>query len=118
MGTKRQPGKFDCYAKLEEDEPYFVLRGNDPVGGYLVAAWVHLRAGDLEMAISCLGGGLGAMKTFCKPLLLPDNEKSREASACAMAMMDWHIQKRIKAHEAVRPEKIAGGKLHYQEHDD
>lgn len=29
MGTKNNPGKYDCYAKLEPDEPHFVLRGKD-----------------------------------------------------------------------------------------
>lgn len=43
MGTKNNPGKFDCYAKLEPDEPYFILRGKDPMGWLVVQVWVYLR---------------------------------------------------------------------------
>ena len=49
MGTKNEPGKYDCYAKLEPDEPYFLLRGKDPVAWLLVDLWCSLRkamAGD------------------------------------------------------------------------
>ena len=43
MSTKNNPGAYDCYAKLEPDEPYFVLRGKDPVGWLLVKLWVAIR---------------------------------------------------------------------------
>lgn len=29
MGTKNNPGAFDCYANAEPDEPMFVLLGRD-----------------------------------------------------------------------------------------
>lgn len=45
MGTKNQPSKFDCYAKLEPDEPYFVLMGRDPSAAFLVMLWAELRRG-------------------------------------------------------------------------
>jgi hypothetical protein len=32
MGTKSNPGPFDCYAKAEPDEPMFVLLARDPLG--------------------------------------------------------------------------------------
>ena len=43
MSTKNNPGQFDCYAKLLDDEPYFVLRGKDPHAPFLVDLWVSLR---------------------------------------------------------------------------
>lgn len=43
MGTKNNPGQFDCYSKADGDEPIFVLRGKDPVAAGLVREWVHLR---------------------------------------------------------------------------
>lgn len=43
MGTKNDPGRFDCYAKLEENEPYFLLRGKDPIAWLLVRLWATLR---------------------------------------------------------------------------
>ncbi|HAW11807.1 MAG TPA: aspartate decarboxylase, partial [Chloroflexi bacterium] len=30
MGTKNNPGKFDCYDDAHPDEPMFVLLGRDP----------------------------------------------------------------------------------------
>lgn len=38
MGTKNNPGKYDCYAKAEPDEPLFTLRGKDvsaPISPFL-----------------------------------------------------------------------------------
>lgn len=29
MGTKNDPGKYDCYASADPDEPLFVLRGSE-----------------------------------------------------------------------------------------
>lgn len=43
MGTKNNPGAFDCYANAEPDEPMFVLLGRDPVAGLIVEIWAHLR---------------------------------------------------------------------------
>lgn len=43
MGTKRNPGKFDCYAKAEPDEPTFVLLGRDLVACATVEFWTLLR---------------------------------------------------------------------------
>lgn len=46
MGTKNNPGTFDCYAKAEPDEPMFILLGRDKYAPVLVALWVNLRAAD------------------------------------------------------------------------
>lgn len=43
MGTKNRPGKFDCYAKADPDEPMFVLLGRDPTAGVVVTLWAALR---------------------------------------------------------------------------
>ena len=43
MGTKNQPGVYDCYSKAEPDEPMFVLLGRDPVASILVEEWARLR---------------------------------------------------------------------------
>lgn len=77
MGTKNEPGKFDCYANAESDEPMFVLLGRDPAAGATVRQWVALRlkAGDT--------GG----------------PKLAEALRCAQSMDEWA---RIKGKEPVR----------------
>ncbi len=63
MGTKNNPGQFDCYANAAPDEPMFVLLGRDKHAPTLVRLWAILRAGEGE-----------------------DEEKVAEAHACAKAM--------------------------------
>ena len=50
MGTKFDPGKFDCYANAEPDEPLFVLLGRDRLAAHLVSIWSKVRMGDIEAA--------------------------------------------------------------------
>lgn len=50
MGTKNNPGKFDCYANAHPDEPMFVLLGRDKHAPTLVWLWAALRALDGEDA--------------------------------------------------------------------
>ncbi len=66
MGTKNTPGRFDCYANAEPDEPMFILLGRDPMAGALVLEWAELRKARGE-----------------------DPEKLAEAIACAEAMNAW-----------------------------
>jgi hypothetical protein len=63
MGTKRNPGRFDCYAAAHPNEPMFVLLGRDPMAGNLVRRWADMREEAGE-----------------------DAEKVAEARACADAM--------------------------------
>lgn len=59
MGTKRNPGVFDCYEAAKPDEPMFILLGRDPMAGILVRLWVKLREetgehpAKLEEAMFC-----------------------------------------------------------------
>lgn len=70
MGTKNRPGKFDCYANAEPDEPVFVLLGRDPMASALVEFWATTRE-----------------------LRGEDPEKVAEARACADAMAAWAREK-------------------------
>lgn len=63
MGTKNNPGAFDCYANALPDEPMFTLLGRDKHAGALVRLWALLRQRDGE-----------------------DEAKIAEAIACADAM--------------------------------
>jgi hypothetical protein len=63
MGTKNNPGQFDCYANAGPDEPMFVLLGRDKHAPTLVRLWAILRTGEGE-----------------------DETKVAEAFACAKAM--------------------------------
>ena len=73
MGTKNNPGAFDCYANALPDEPMFVLLGRDKHAPTLVWLWATMREIDGE-----------------------DPAKVVEARECAMAMVQY-------AHAAGRP---------------
>ena len=66
MGTKLKPGKFDCYANAEPDEPMFVLLARDKHAPVLVWLWSLLRETEGESP-----------------------EKVQEAVDCASAMVDY-----------------------------
>ena len=66
MGTKNNPGQFDCYQNAEPDEPMFVLLGRDKYAPTLVWLWSVLRELGSETP-----------------------EKVKEARECAVAMMAW-----------------------------
>lgn len=66
MGTKSNPGEFDCYAKAAPDEPMFVLLPRDPLAPDLVREWARRKSQRLE-----------------------DPEKIVEAWSCAKEMESW-----------------------------
>ena len=43
MGTKNNPGQFDCYANAAPDEPMFILLGRDPHAHAAVRKWANDR---------------------------------------------------------------------------
>lgn len=53
MGTKNNPGEFDCYQNAKPDEPMFVLLGRDRHAAGLVRLWALLRhkAGEDEAVV-------------------------------------------------------------------
>lgn len=73
MGTKNNPGKFDCYANAAPDEPMFILLGRDPLAAELVCIWADIR----EREIRASGG------------MMEDIQKIREARDCATALRLW-----------------------------
>lgn len=89
MATKNDPGPYDCYAKLEPDEPHFVIRGKDPIGGYLVNIWRYIRAGNHTDACLHVYYALKTLEDSSKPLLPLSSDKSLEAENCAIQMMAW-----------------------------
>lgn len=71
MGTKNNPGKFDCYEAAEPDEPMFVLLARDMEAPLLVRIW-------------------SIFKTFQGE----KSDKVQEAIACADAMEEWRKEHR------------------------
>ncbi len=66
MGTKNNPGAYDCYANAEPDEPMFILLGRDVDAPVLVWMWARLRKARGE-----------------------DAAKIEEAESCALKMGEW-----------------------------
>jgi hypothetical protein len=69
MGTKNNPGAFDCYANAHPDEPMFVLLARDKHAPSLVCLWADLRA-----------------------LTGEDPAKVNEARECAEGMVLWQAE--------------------------
>lgn len=67
MGTKNNPGDYDCYETAEPDEPMFVLLARDSLAPALVEMWAAVRE-----------------------IMGTDILQSNEAMACAEAMRRWH----------------------------
>jgi hypothetical protein len=78
MGTKSNPGQFDCYEKAAPDEPLFCLLARDKFAPQLVRVWADKRS---EYA--------GA-----------NDPKVIEANACADAMDAWRL---AREREGVEP---------------
>lgn len=76
MGTKANPGKYDCYEKADPDEPLFVLRAKDPNAACLVWLWATMAEMQSEQ----------------------EPEKVADARACVAQMINWAHEKGIKAH--------------------
>jgi hypothetical protein len=75
MGTKNEPGAFDCYANALPDEPLFTLLARDPDAPGLVHDWAAKRA--------------AAIRAGRKPA--SDAALVDEARACAVKMERWRI---------------------------
>jgi len=89
MGTKNNPGKHDCWSKLQPDEPYFVLMGRDKMAGQLVEMWAigaELKlSSEIERALKAGATleQLGEDRWF-----QAEHEKIAEAKRCAVAMTE------------------------------
>lgn len=73
MGTKNEPGKFDCYANALLDEPIFILLARDPFAPELVEEWALIREADINEGIR------------------PESDRAmvNEARQCAQQMEEW-----------------------------
>jgi len=73
MGSKINPGSFDCYANAAPDEPMFILLARDISAPDLVEQWAVER--------------MRAIMLRLKPQ--SDMPMVDEAEACAKAMREW-----------------------------
>jgi hypothetical protein len=84
MGTKRNPGKFDCHAKADPDTELFTLVSTDELMPHLIRYWVWLKLRKGERWNE--GENMAEVRQGAK-----HNEKLEEALACA----DRAAQQRI-----------------------
>jgi len=92
MGTKTNPGNYDCYAKADPNEPIFTLRGKDPIAPYLVEIWVATRRGEFGKARQLIQDA--AFDAGVLERVSDDGyHKLDEALDCARSMRDWHSQR-------------------------
>lgn len=73
MGTKNEPGQFDCYANALPDEPMFVLLARDPFAPELLERWAARRSLDIAACV--------------RPTT--DRAMVDEARRCADEMREW-----------------------------
>lgn len=74
MGTKENPGEFDCHGNAESDEPVFTLVARDPSAPDTIRNWCRHRVFTGKNKIS--------------------DEQIREALECADNMEDWRMRNR------------------------
>lgn len=73
MGTKNNPGAFDCYANALPDEPMFTLLARDLQFYSLVSRWANHRQRSIN----------------CGDRLLSDEPMVTEAMTCAYHGQKW-----------------------------
>lgn len=78
MGSKNNPGAFDCYANAHPDEPMFVLLGRDPLAPSLVTLWAQARDTMAD----------------ARPDPGREREKIAESMTCIDAMKQWLYEHR------------------------
>lgn len=85
MGTKHNPGKYDCYAKAEPDEPLFTLLARDEMASDFVSLWASLNSNDPIGAVNSF------FKLWEKAKITTDinREKMLEAFKCSVEMQQW-----------------------------
>mgnify|MGYP001569981107 CR=1 FL=1 len=74
MGTKNDPGRFDCHTDAGPDEPIFTLRASDPEAPEAVRHWCKVRRWEIRQGRA------------------PESDyaKVSEAMECARAMEAWY----------------------------
>lgn len=70
MGTKNQPGDYDCFAAAAPDEPIFTLLGRDRHAALLVRIWAILRhrSGEEDIKVAEALGCADAMDVYARSL--------------------------------------------------
>ena len=87
VGSKANPSEFDVMPRLAEDEPYFVIRANDPLSSALVELHAYIGAGQAGAAHNKLAEIMAL--TSAKAPRPASSPKYRETFAISLAMEQW-----------------------------
>jgi len=81
MGSRNNPGSYDCYDAAEPNEPMFILLGRDRDAAIVVKLWAMLRLQQIDLG------------------LRPETDRTQVAEAlrCATEMEIWHREKETVA---------------------
>ncbi|WP_428409669.1 aspartate decarboxylase [Hyphococcus sp.] len=91
VGSKANKSKFDCYDDLAKDEPYFVIRADDPLSDALIELHAYIGAGQSGAAHNKLAEIMELTRD--RPPRPSDSPKYRETFAISQAMEDWRRAK-------------------------
>jgi hypothetical protein len=87
LGSKLNPSRFDCFDNLAQDEPYFVIRADDPLATSLLELHAYIGAGQSGAAHNKLAEIMAL--TTPKPPRPSDSPKYRETFAISLSMEKW-----------------------------
>jgi hypothetical protein len=87
IGSKANPSEFDVLSRLGEDEPYFVIRANDPLSSALVELHAYIGAGQSGAAHNKLAEIMAL--TAVRAPRPASSPKYRETFAISLAMEQW-----------------------------
>lgn len=82
MGTKNNPGSYDCYANADPNEPMFVLLARDITAPAVIEKWMEYREGLIILGKK------------------PESDRAmlQEARDCVEAMLEWRERNRNRPH--------------------
>lgn len=92
VGSKANKSKFDCYDDLAEDEPYFVIRADDPLSDALIELHAYIGAGQSGAAHNKLAEIMELTRD--RPPRPSDSPKYRETFAISQGMESWRREHR------------------------
>ena len=97
-GSKENPSQFDCYNDLAGDEPYFVIRADDPLSDSLVELHAYIGAGQAGAAHNKLAE---IMTLTAERAPRPsESPKYRETFAISQSMEAWRTERQATARKA------------------
>lgn len=98
IGSKENPSQFDCYDDLAGNEPYFVIRADDPLSDSLVELHAYIGAGQAGAAHNKLAEIMAL--TGERPPRPSDSPKYRETFAISQSMESWRTEQQATARKA------------------